>query len=63
MIAMNPAYLLYYLPVILGVSLVLSATRHELPSAIWRQWLNNIVWITFFLALVALVLYLLSLMI
>ena len=56
MIPMNPGYMLYYVPVLVAVSLVLSATRNEDRGAILRQWVYNMVWITVFMAVVALVL-------
>jgi hypothetical protein len=43
-VAMSPVYLLYYLPLIVGVSLVLAATRHERTDWIVRQAISQAVW-------------------
>lgn len=56
-IPMSPEYLLYYLPLLVGVSLVLAATRHERPSLIIRQAISHGVWFTTFMLIVAAVLY------
>ncbi len=56
MIPMNPVYLLYYVPICLAVSIVLSATRHEQPKMIFRQSIGNVIWISGFMLIVAAVL-------
>ena len=53
MIPMNPAYLLYYVPVVLAVSCVLAATRFEQPQLIWRNWVHHMIWTTVFMLVVA----------
>ena len=56
-IPMSPEYLLYYLPLLVAVSLVLAATRHELPQFIIRQAVSHAVWFTVFMLVVAAVLF------
>ncbi len=53
MISMTPSYLLYFFPVLIAVSLVISATRWEDRSKILHHWLLNIGWTTVFLLVVA----------
>jgi hypothetical protein len=55
-IPMSPEYLLYYVPLLVGVSLVLAATRHELPPLIIQQAISHAVWFTTFMLVVAAVL-------
>lgn len=47
-------------PLIIAISLVYSATRHELPGAILEHAIRLGVWITGFMAAVAAVLFLVS---
>lgn len=47
-------------PLIISISLVYSATRHELPSAIMEHAIRLGIWITGFMAAVAAVLFLIS---
>jgi len=56
-IPMSPEYLLYYLPLLAGVSLVLAATRHERPDLIIRQAISHGVWFTVFMLVAAALLY------
>jgi hypothetical protein len=53
MISMTPTYLLYFVPVLLAVSLVISATRYEQQGLILRHWVSNIIWTMVFLIVVA----------
>ena len=53
---MSPEYLLYYLPLLVGVSLVLSATRHERTELIFRQAISHAIWFTVFMFVVAAIL-------
>jgi hypothetical protein len=55
-IPMSPEYLLYYVPLLVAVSLVLSATRHERADLILRQAISHAVWFTVFMLVVAAVL-------
>lgn len=55
-IPMSPEYLLYYLPLLVAVSLVLSATRHERFSLIIQQAVSHAVWFTVFMLVVAAIL-------
>ena len=52
----SPTYLLYYLPLIVSISLVFGATRHEALPLIWRHALHTARWITSFMAIIFLVL-------
>ncbi len=56
-IPMSPEYLLYYVPLLVGVSLVLAGTRHERPPLILRQAISHAVWFTIFMLVVAAVLF------
>ncbi len=56
-IPMSPEYLLYYLPLLVGVSLVLAATRHERPDLIIRQAISHGVWFTVFMLVVGVILF------
>jgi hypothetical protein len=56
MIPMSPEYILYYVPLVVAVSLVLSATKHERPNLILRHALSTGVWFTGFMLVVAAVL-------
>lgn len=53
MISMTPSYLLYFIPVLLAVSLVISATRFEQQALILRHWVSNMIWTMVFLIIVA----------
>jgi hypothetical protein len=55
-IPMSPEYLLYYLPLLIAVSLVLGATKHERNALIFRQAMGTAVWFTIFMLIVAAVL-------
>ena len=54
---MSPEYILYYVPLLVGVSLVLAATRHELPQLIIHQAISHAVWFSVFMLVVAAVLF------
>ena len=50
-------YLLYYVPLIVAVSLVFGATRHENPEMIVKHSLGTARWITGFMLILILVLF------
>lgn len=50
----------YALPLIVAVSLVYAATRHELMGPILRHAAHTVVWIVGFMVVVGLVLFLLT---
>lgn len=52
MLSISPTYLLYYLPLIVAVSLVFGATRHEDQTLILKHALGTARWITGFMAIV-----------
>lgn len=56
-ISMSPEYLLWYLPLLVSVSLVLAATRHERQKLIFQQAWRNAVWITCFMAAIWIVIW------
>jgi hypothetical protein len=60
-ISMSPEYMLFYLPLVVAVSLVLAATRHERPDLIFNQAWRTGLWITAFMLGISLILYLSSL--
>jgi hypothetical protein len=55
-IPMSPQYLMYYIPLLIGVSLVLAGTKHEHASLILRQAISTAFWFTVFMLIVAVVL-------
>ena len=50
----------YALPLIIAISLVYAATRHELMGPILRHAAHTVVWIVGFMVVVGLVLFLLT---
>jgi len=52
MLSISPTYLLYYLPLIIAISLVFGATRHEDLRLILRHAAHTARWITGFMAIV-----------
>lgn len=56
MLSVSPTYLLYYLPLIIAISLVYGATRHEDMSIILRHAWHTAYWITSFMAVIFLIL-------
>ena len=50
-------YLLYYVPLIVAVSLVFGATRHENPQMIVKHSLGTARWITGFMLILMVVLF------
>ena len=54
--AMSLAYLLWSIPILVVVSLVMAATRHERLDLIIRQAISSGVWTLLFLCAIALVL-------
>lgn len=57
MLSISPTYLLYYVPLIIAISLVFGATRHEDIRLILKHAGHTARWITGFMALVFVVLY------
>lgn len=49
MLPISPSYLLYYLPLIIAISLVFGATRHENTKLILQHALQTGRWITGFM--------------
>ena len=60
MISISPTYLLYYLPLIISISLVFGATRHEDTSLVLKHSLYTARWITSFMAIIFVVLCVVS---
>ena len=56
MISISPTYLLYYIPLIISISLVFGATRHEDTQTILRHAFYTARWITGFMATIFVVL-------
>ena len=60
MLSISPTYLLYYVPLIISISLVFGATRHEDTNLILRHaWLTGR-WITGFMGIIFVVLCILD---
>lgn len=53
----------YYLPLLVAISLVYGATRHELPGAILRHAWQTAVWMTSFIGLIFLIIFALTKMV
>ena len=47
----------YALPIMLAVSLVYGATRHELMSEIWRSATRSFLWVTVFMSMILLLIW------
>lgn len=60
MLSIAPTYLLYYLPLIITISLVFGATRHEDTSLILQHTWQTARWITSFMAIIFVVLAIVS---
>jgi hypothetical protein len=60
MLSISPTYLLYYVPLIITISLVFGGTRHEDTSLILRHAFLTGRWITGFMAIIFAVLCLLD---
>lgn len=60
MLSISPTYMLYYIPLIITVALVFGATRHENTSMIIKHAGQTARWITGFMGVLFVVLYLLS---
>ncbi len=56
MLSMSPTYLLYYLPLIVSISLVFGATRHEDTHLILQHSYYTARWITGFMLFIFIVL-------
>lgn len=63
MISISPSYLMYYLPLIISISLVFGATRHEDTQTILRHAFHTGRWITGFMAIIFAVLLLINWMV
>lgn len=56
MLSISPTYLLYYVPLIIAISLVFGATRHEDTSRILRHAFYTARWITGFMGIIFVIL-------
>ncbi len=56
MISISPTYLLYYLPLLVAISLVYGATRHEDMTMILKHAGYTAYWITSFMGIIFLIL-------
>lgn len=52
MLSISPTYLLYYVPLIITISLVFGATRHEDTSLIIKHSAHTARWITGFMGII-----------
>ena len=53
----------YYLPLLVAISLVYGATRHELPGPILRHAWHTAVWMTTFIGAIFVIVFIISLMV
>ncbi|MCA9138612.1 MAG: hypothetical protein KDB00_17695 [Planctomycetales bacterium] len=56
MISISPTYLMYYVPLIISISLVFGATRHEDTQTILSHAFYTARWITTFMAIIFVIL-------
>ncbi len=63
MLSVSPSYLLYFVPLVIAISLVFGATRHEETSLIIKHAVGTGRWITGFMALIFAVLCILEWMV
>lgn len=56
MLSISPTYLFYYVPLIIAISLVFGATRHEDTSRILRHAFYTARWITGFMGIIFVIL-------
>lgn len=63
MISISPTYLMYYVPLIISISLVFGATRHEDTQTILKHAFYTARWITGFMAIIFFVLLVISWMV
>ena len=63
MLSISPTYLLYFLPLLLAISIVYGATRHEDLGAIIRHSLQSGYWVAGFMGIIFLVLLIMGWMI
>ncbi|EMI44507.1 MULTISPECIES: hypothetical protein [Pirellulaceae] len=63
MLSISPTYLLYYLPLIVAISLVFGATRHEDMTLILKHAMHTARWITGFMGIVFLVMLIMDWMV
>lgn len=52
MLSISPTYLLYFLPLLLAISVVYGATRHEDTGAIIHQALHSGYWVAGFMGII-----------
>ena len=63
MLSISPTYLLYYVPLIVSISLVFGATRHEDTSLIIQHSWHTARWITMFMGIIFVILYVLGMLV
>jgi hypothetical protein len=56
MLSISPTYLLYYIPLIITISLVFGATRHEDTSLVLKHSAHTARWITGFMGIIFIIL-------
>ncbi len=56
MLSLSPTYLLYYLPLLIAISVVYGGTRHEEMGIIIRQAMHTAYWVTAFMGVIFLIL-------
>ena len=63
MLSISPTYLLYFLPLLLAISVVYGGTRHEDTGAVVRQAVHTASWIATFMGVIFAVLLVIGWMI
>lgn len=61
MLSISPTYLLYYVPLLVAISLVYGATRHEDMRLVLRHAVYTAYWITAFMGVIFFILWLMGL--
>lgn len=52
MLSISPTYLLYYIPLIISISLVFGATRHEDTRLVLKHSAHTARWVTGFMGII-----------
>ncbi len=63
MMSISPTYLLYFVPLLVAISLVYGATRHEDLTLILRHALHTAYWMTGFMGVIFVILVLIGLLV
>jgi len=60
MLSISPTYLLYYIPLLVAISLVYGATRHEDMRLVLHHAVYTAYWITAFMGVIFLIIWIMG---